>query len=463
MATKDRAVGAFVRLAKQNHIGDLSSYRIDGPMKEMRARDIVWPVVVSPDYHRIVHLAKRNDTITVFVDGVEQETFRWVNEDSVVFSPNGKRYAYVGLQPGGYQTVVVDGVKHTPHPYIWELSLSFSLDSKHVRYEYATKLPNEGLALARGVMSTIPKQLSGGLVRAVIPSPFRPGTEVVLVIDGEEVSRSATCSIRLSAKGEDSWPRSRGEYYPLDLGHDVASADGEWVCRSIKENYASRSIETRSTEGDTTIGPVFDKIMGIIVFDSSVRFHYIARRGQSHYLVEECLQGVRFDLRGDFQSQIEAICRGAGLDLASNDAITIHLSHPDLGDGRRRTGCVFLQNKQWVYSTNDTDDIDGISASHPVLLVACRDFSRGRALAWFTQTILPTLFPDCSSRGIVLVHVNTRRAPEMRDYLHSRNLPAQGCSLLKDGLVVESKSFRGWIRTRHNQAETIRQVFAAVQ
>jgi hypothetical protein len=121
---------------------------------------ITGPPVFSPDSHHVAytvaHVARPGDsqpspepmTQWVVVDGVEGKEYGGIGRESLVFSPDSRRVAYVARR-GGKELVVVDGVEGNeyggiqarpgfgPTPGVLgvlEGSLVFSPDSRHVAY-----------------------------------------------------------------------------------------------------------------------------------------------------------------------------------------------------------------------------------------------------------------------------------------------------------------------------------------
>jgi Tol biopolymer transport system component len=152
---------------------------------------IIWdPPVFSPDSRRVAytvaHVAQPGDsqpspepmTQWVVVDGVEGKEYGAIGRESLVFSPDSRRVAYVAGR-GGKQLVVVDGVEGDeygaiqarpvwPTPGVLGGSLVFSPDSRHVAY-----LANRGdkqLVVVDGVEG---KEYQGFLMgsRLVFDSP----------------------------------------------------------------------------------------------------------------------------------------------------------------------------------------------------------------------------------------------------------------------------------------------------
>jgi hypothetical protein len=102
---------------------------------EEKAYDEVGSIRFSPDSQRLAYQASHGGKGMVVMDGREGPPFDGLGEGNPVFSPDGKRTAYVGMRrknPAG-MFVVVDGKEG---PAMDELidSPVFSPDSRHVAY-----------------------------------------------------------------------------------------------------------------------------------------------------------------------------------------------------------------------------------------------------------------------------------------------------------------------------------------
>lgn len=105
----------------------------------------------SADGNRVAYVSRSNGKWFMVVDGKEHQAYDWVAWP--VFSPNGKRLAYVASRANWAQgenrmVVVVDGKKSTVYHEVLGgscsgTSLRFSLDSKHVAYQ-ARRIDQQG-------------------------------------------------------------------------------------------------------------------------------------------------------------------------------------------------------------------------------------------------------------------------------------------------------------------------------
>jgi Tol biopolymer transport system component len=108
-------------------------------VKEKEYEEVKESVIFSPDGKRMAYVAKRNGKEFAVVDGTEGKEY-----DSVcipVFSPDSKRIVYV-VEQGGKTLVVIDGIEGKEYNTIWmskemgdsKRVAAFSSDSKHIAY-----------------------------------------------------------------------------------------------------------------------------------------------------------------------------------------------------------------------------------------------------------------------------------------------------------------------------------------
>lgn len=90
-------------------------------------------LVFSPDGKRFSFVGVRGSRHHVVVDGTEGPGFDGIATCTPVFSKDGRRCAYVGLRDLK-QLAVVDGVAHTPYDGIVDGSPTFSPDGRHFAY-----------------------------------------------------------------------------------------------------------------------------------------------------------------------------------------------------------------------------------------------------------------------------------------------------------------------------------------
>ena len=84
----------------------------------------------------MAYAAARGGKWRVVTDGIDGPEHDRIGQDSVVFSPDSRRLAYIARRgrDSFVQFVVVDGVPGKPYDGIIGSGLAFSPDSKHVVY-----------------------------------------------------------------------------------------------------------------------------------------------------------------------------------------------------------------------------------------------------------------------------------------------------------------------------------------
>jgi Tol biopolymer transport system component len=92
----------------------------------------VGPSPFSSDSKRVAYLAGKGFQWHAVIDGVVSEGYDGATEP--VFSPDGKRVAYAGVQERGKVVVVVDGQAGPAWHGVGDDSVCFSPDSRHVAY-----------------------------------------------------------------------------------------------------------------------------------------------------------------------------------------------------------------------------------------------------------------------------------------------------------------------------------------
>ena len=208
-------------------------------------------VIVSPDCQRVAYVARVGKKRFVVVDGQEQEQYDLIEVPSPVFSPDSQRLAYdvqikyeVDMSDTWEGFVVVDGEKgENYNEGIEERSLVFSPDSRRVAY-VATR--------------------SAGF-----------SEEDVVVVDGQEQrTLNGFNSIESLVFSPDS---QRLAYVGL------FSAVGLWSIGVARRS----TVVIDGQEGSHYRSIVAPPGGGGVIFDSPNELHYMARKGNAFYRVEE--------------------------------------------------------------------------------------------------------------------------------------------------------------------------------
>jgi hypothetical protein len=171
----------------------------------------------------------------VVIDGTPGPAFDDVKVETLAFSADGKRHAYVAVE-GASEVVVLDGTPGTPHPRGAVGPPRFSADGTRVAWE--VKKPE-----ARVVVDGVP----GPVFEAVTPPVFAPrGSRLwhmglrarrpVVVVDGKEDPPL----IDLAAPGPVWSPDGR------HLGYAALKADGKRIVIDGKDGAVFKRIEAGS-------------------------------------------------------------------------------------------------------------------------------------------------------------------------------------------------------------------------
>lgn len=389
-----------------------------------------------------------SDGITLTIDGIIQKPYAWINDRSVVFSPNGKRYGYVGFLSSGDAVAVIDGREYGPYPHIFDLSISFSLDNAHVRYACATKKPSTALAVSTLVLSGGRGQIS-----------YLPGTDMFVIIDGSVRKDVDPRTIPLHEEGEQSWPRSRGKHAPMKTGEQTVSEDGKWTFTAYQIQNGPITIQTEKADGPTASGPLYDEIIGAIVIDSPNRFYYLARKDNRYCLVEECLVESDCRITEGFESVISKAIGTLGSNHNREGATRIFLGRSSREKDFR--AALLLFKDKWFYSTNIVEDIETLSTNSNVLLVTdrCPLRSEEEKMEDFGSNILPGFFTKCRTARIPIVWSNAgallEGKSEIGNYLAAKKLPLKGAFLFRQRAITKHAEFRKWFNTSSAQVDAI--------
>ena len=251
---------------------------VDG--QEQKVYDEIGSLLFSPDSKQLAYVARRaGEKCFVVVDGQEQKQYAWIQErSSLVSSPDSRRLAYVAdLEPFGSRKwfVVVDGQEQKVYDRIEEGSLLFSPDSKRLAY-----VAVGGTNLFVVVEGHEQKQYGGGRYEieegSLIFSPDSQRVAWVVARDLEGDGHRSQFLWRV----------------------DVDDQEGKVACRSSPSVVFSpdsrRVAYVADLRGSLVVvdgreGNRYDNIQGSIIFDSPDQLHYIARKGNAFYLIEERL------------------------------------------------------------------------------------------------------------------------------------------------------------------------------
>ncbi|MDK1032441.1 MAG: hypothetical protein QGD94_10575 [Planctomycetia bacterium] len=297
-------------------------------------------VIFSADSKHLAYLARVGNKRFVVTDGKEGERYGGIAQGSLTFSPDGKRLAFAA-QVSKKWVVVADGRRQKEYDAVY--ALTFSPDSKHLAYvAEATKKwfvvvngregseyegIGEGFRMSAGLENLFKKrrELEADLVKISKKmkefgaQEGRPKT--VDVAESEEIARlqeltrqQATASIeRVEAQAVlhnyRSLPESKKtkkqtaflEQQVQHAGRMVADLENRIIdarkrAKNLineieKYNIIHNEYETKADLLNMIIRGIeeakVELARGRIVFDSPDTLHYLARKGNRIFLVEE--------------------------------------------------------------------------------------------------------------------------------------------------------------------------------
>ncbi|UCD10218.1 MAG: PD40 domain-containing protein [Dehalococcoidales bacterium] len=249
--------------------------------------DSIENIVFSPDSNHLSYAAQTENGWCVVTDGVPGTPYESI--ENIVYSPDSNRLAYIvkeGMNTRNRQFFVVrdgeEGEKQTNKIS----NLTFSPDSDHLIYISETNISisrkHEGVL----VVNEEGKELTEGEIRRFVISPdsnriayvsygshWPPEYQYRIFSDGEEIGR-----------------------YDF-IGDCVFSPDSQhvaYVCiKGPKMSVTLDRSEGQEYEilGSTGTTPsAADMNIRLVVFDSPDRFHYLVRKGDGIYVIEEKIE-----------------------------------------------------------------------------------------------------------------------------------------------------------------------------
>lgn len=283
-------------------------------------------LVFSPDSNRLVCVVTSDGRQSVVVDGVPGQGYNSI--ENIVYSPDGRHLAYAAQTENGW-CIVTDGVPGKSYESVE--NLVYSPDSSHIAF-----IAKEGLQLNardRRYFAVLDGKESEKQTNKISNLTFSPDSNHLIYISEENISISMKHQGFLMIDGEgkgltegeirrlvispDSnriayvsyglhWPP--GYQYRIFLDGEeigkhelikdcVFSPDSRhivFVC--IKGPNMSVSIDRTEGQGYEILGSTVtspsaaDMNIQLVVFDSADRFHYLVRKGDAIYIIEETIE-----------------------------------------------------------------------------------------------------------------------------------------------------------------------------
>lgn len=243
-------------------------------------------IVFSPDGNHISYAAQIENGWCIVTDGVRGKLYEDI--ENVVYSPDSNHLAYTvkeGLNTRNRQYFVVldgeEGEKQTNKIS----NLTFSPDSNHLVY-----ISEENISISRKYQGILvvdgeKKEVTEGDIRRLVISPdsnriayvsygshWPPGIQYRIFSDGEEIAKYDFIGDCVFS------PDSRHLAYACIKGPKM----------SVTLNRAEgQEYEILGSTGTTPSAA--DMKIRSVVFDSPERFHYLVRKDDSIYVIEETL------------------------------------------------------------------------------------------------------------------------------------------------------------------------------
>ena len=247
---------------------------VDGQEEKQHYGDIR-SLVFSPDSQRLAYVAHVGGKQFVLANEQEDKHYDKIDKESLVFSPDHERLAYVALV-GQREFVVVDGQEEEQYDSVW--SPVFSPDSQRLAYGANDTVDNDNIRPDFVVVDGREKHGNGNT--SVGGFLFSPDSQRLAYVAGRYVV----------VVGGADWKHDTGSLW-IQKDSLVFSPDSQRVVyvANVGGWTAKWVVVVDRHEGSR-----YDQIVAApqgrsVIFDSSDQLHYIARKGEAFYLVEERL------------------------------------------------------------------------------------------------------------------------------------------------------------------------------
>ncbi|MHA2065386.1 MAG: hypothetical protein ACXABY_13505 [Candidatus Thorarchaeota archaeon] len=247
---------------------------VDGDLEGPYDGAFFHPWSFSPSKNRISYVTTRGQDWFVFTDGVEAGPYDEIHTESPCWSTSGDRFGYLvavkkkklGITYREEWKAVIDGIEGSVYSAI--NNIVFSPNGRRVAY-----LANRGKAIYVVVDGQESSQFSN--------------TRGELVFSPDSARLAYSMMVK---KNSDEYVIVEQEQFgPYQkTGHLSFSPDGRRLAY-ITVVQDNETVVVDGVKGDLYDAIVIQG-GGTVVFDSPTAFHYIAKRGKEFYLVEETIE-----------------------------------------------------------------------------------------------------------------------------------------------------------------------------
>ncbi|MBN2016690.1 MAG: PD40 domain-containing protein [Candidatus Cloacimonetes bacterium] len=261
------------------------------------------PFIFSPDCKTFVYVGEELSGERFIVkDQFAGKSYDYVYPNSLVFSPNGEKLAYIVVD-SGLEKVVVNGIELAGYTSISESSIRFSPDSQHLAY-FAYD-GNNWLVIKDGEES-MPYDDLGQIIFSPdskhLAYTAKDGNKWIIIKDEKVISQHSAILENTLTFSPDSrylvyaveadsgiviYENSKPTaYHQALVTPPIFSSDGQFLVYTVEKN------KTQSVVINGNIGKQYPAIIshngGRVAFDNNNSIHYLVVKDDNNvYLVEE--------------------------------------------------------------------------------------------------------------------------------------------------------------------------------